>query len=122
MFWRYSQEVGGIFNLEHYWQVVKDSPQWTTVPTMSSDAQNTPTSRASTRSKTSKSSEAHFIVDDEQETRREIQGPRRPIGRNKAKNASTSNTTGSNLNDKFNCLLSEIKGSKISTMLPMSTE
>ena len=105
---RYSQEVGGNFNLEHCWQVVKDSPQWTTVPTMSSDAQNTPTSRASKRNKTSESSDAH----DEQETRGEIQEPRRPIGRNKAKNASTSNTTGSNPNDKFNCLLSEIKGFK----------
>ena len=83
---------------------------------MSSDAQNIPTSRASKRSKTSESSDAHFTVDDdeddEQETREEIQEPRRPIGSNKAKKTSTSNMTGSNLNEKFNCLLSEIKGFK----------
>ena len=69
---RYSQEVGAAFNHEHCWQLVKDSPQWTTVPTMSSDG---PMSRASKRSKTSESSDAHFTVndDDEQETREEIQ-------------------------------------------------
>ena len=46
---RYSQEVGAAFNHEHCWQLVKDSPQWTTVPTMSSDG---PMSRASKRIKT----------------------------------------------------------------------
>ena len=70
------------------------------------------TSRASKRSKTSEFSDAHFTVDDDEDDEQEIQEPRRPIGRNKARNASTSNTTGSNLDDKFNCLLSEIKGFK----------
>ena len=59
---RYSQEVGGAFNHEHCWQIVKDSPQWTVVSTMS-----TPTSRASKRSKTSESSDAHFTVDDDED-------------------------------------------------------
>ena len=57
---RCSQEVGAAFNHEHCWQLVKDIPQWTNVPTMS-------TSRASKRSKTYESSDAHFTVDDDED-------------------------------------------------------
>ena len=70
---------------------------------------STDTSRGSKRSKTSDDSDARFYqVDDDDNDEDEIQEPTRPIGRNKAKKASTSNTSGVNTDDKVTRLVDTI--------------
>ena len=66
-------------------------------------------SRGTKRSKTSDDSDARFnLVDDDDNDEDAIQEPKRPIGRNKAKKASTSNTSGVNTDDKITRLVDTI--------------
>ena len=110
--YQYSSEVGVPFNHEHCWDILKESPKGSVVPTISTPSSRAHTSRASKRSKTYESSDTHFNVDDndedEEDIQEDIQEPQRLIGRNKTKRASTSNTVGSNPDEKFTRMLSEI--------------
>ena len=110
---RYSREKGFAFNHEHCWELVKDHPKWSMVPMMS-----TPTSHASKRSKIYEFSIDHFRVADDEKDHVEIQEHQRPIGRNKAKKASMDRQQTKIL---LVCCL-KCTGSKMSTMLPMTTE
>ena len=58
--------------------------------------------------KTSDDSDAGFILVDDDDNEDDIQEPERPIGRTKAKKASTSNTLGSNADDKLTQLVDTI--------------
>ena len=48
---------------------------------------------------------AFYLLDDDDNDEDEIQEPKRPIGRNKAKKTSTSNTSGVNTDDKITRLV-----------------
>ena len=96
---RYKEEHKSAFVHEHCWSIVKNNPKWSVVPTMT---MSTGSSRGTKRSKTSDDSDARFnLVDDDDNDEDAIQEPKRPIGRNKAKKASTSNTSGVNTDDKL---------------------
>ena len=67
---------------------------------------STDSSQGTKRSKTSDDSDARFNLDDDDDDNEdEAQEPQRPIGRNKAKRATMSTTTGSNADDKISQLV-----------------
>ena len=70
---------------------------------------STGSSRGTKRSKTSDDSDARFNLDDDDDDNEdEVHEPQRPIGRNKAKRAATSTTSGSNSSDKITQLVDTI--------------
>ena len=97
---RYQEETKQVFCHEHCWAIIKNNPRWSVVPTML-----TGSSRGTKRSKTSDDSDARFDLvdddDDDDDNEDDIQEPQRPIGRTKAKKASTNNTSRSNADDKL---------------------
>ena len=69
---------------------------------------STGSSGGSKRSKTSYDSDARFHLVDDDHNEDDIQEPQQPIGRNKARKTSTSNTSGSNASESITQLVDTI--------------